>query len=67
MPSKIPDHHYGQALLDSVQDGSYPESEEIISAELPPPAIPGILNVLEQARNDVKVCALSRSSPHVWY
>lgn len=60
MPSAVLYHQYGQALLDSVRDGSYPESEEVISAELPPAAIPGILKHLEQTRNDIKVCAGSR-------
>ena len=57
MPSAVLYHQYGQALLDSVRDGSYPESEEVISAELPPAAITGILNQLEQTRNSIKVCA----------
>lgn len=60
MPPDVLYHQYGQALLDSVRDGSYPESEEVISAELPPAAIPDILNNLEQTRNDVKVCTGSR-------
>lgn len=55
MPAPVSDCHYGRALLDNVQDGSYPESEEVISAELPAPAIPGILKLLEQARNDLRV------------
>ena len=55
MPSNSSDQQYGQALLDSVRNGSYPESEDVISAELPPTAIPGILKLLKQAREDVKV------------
>ena len=56
MPSAVSDCHYAQAVLDSVQNGSYPESEEVIAAELPPKAIPSVLKLLAQARNEVKVC-----------
>ena len=59
MPSQISDDAFGQALLHSIQDGSYPEAEEVISAELPSSALPVILELLGQARVDVKV----RSGP----
>lgn len=55
MPSVALDHQLGQAVLDSVQNASYPESEEVIAAELPPSAIPNTLKLLERARNEVKV------------
>lgn len=55
MPSNLLDRHHGQALLDSIQNGSYPESEEVISANLPSTAIPDILELLKQAREDIKV------------
>lgn len=55
MPSHISDHQYGEAVLDSVQSGTYPESEEIIAAEVPPSALPTILKLVDQAREDVKV------------
>lgn len=54
MPSKPFDRQYGQALLDFIQGGGYPDSE-IISAEVPSTAIPGILKQFKQAREDVKV------------
>lgn len=59
MPSAVEDRQLGQAVLDSVQYGSYPESEDVISAEVPPTAIPSILKLLGQAREGVKVCFLS--------
>ena len=55
MPSHISDHQYGQAVVDSVYDGTYPESEEVISGNLPPSALPTILSLVDQAREDVKV------------
>lgn len=54
MPSQISDRQYGQAVLDSVQSGTYPESEAIVAAELPPSALPTILKLVDQAREDVK-------------
>lgn len=55
MPSQISDRQYGQAVLNSVQSGTYPESEAIVAAELPPSALPTILKLVDQAREDVKV------------
>lgn len=55
MPSQILDRQYGQAVLNSVQSGTYPESEAIVAAELPPSALPTILKLVDQAREDVKV------------
>ena len=55
MPSHISDHEFGQAIVDSIYNGSYPESEDVISAELPQSALPTILALIDQAREDVKV------------
>ncbi|MCJ1465987.1 hypothetical protein MMC07_004606 [Pseudocyphellaria aurata] len=54
MPSKISDRQYGQAVLNSVQSGIYPESEEIVAAEVSPSALPTILRLVDQAGEDVK-------------
>ena len=56
MPSRITPQQYGQAVLNHVQTGAYPESEEVVSADLPPSALPEISKLIEQAREDVKVC-----------
>ena len=55
MTSPRSDDVFGQALLQSVRDGTYPEGEEVISAELPSSALPVVVDLLEQARSDVKV------------
>jgi centromere/kinetochore protein ZW10 len=55
MPSKIPEKELGDAILQSVEHGVYPESEDVASAELPPPALPDLLEVIGKAREDVKV------------
>ena len=59
MPSHISDHQYGQAVVESVYNGTYPESEELVSANLPQSALPVILNLVDQAREDVKVGQIS--------
>ncbi len=56
MPSRITSEQYGQAVLEHVQTGTYPESEEVISADIPPSALPEVSKLIEQAREDVKVC-----------
>ena len=56
MPSRITPQQYGQAVLEHVQTGAYPESEEIVSADFPSSALPEVSKLIEQAREDVKVC-----------
>lgn len=62
MPSKISEKELGDAILQSVKHGTYPESEDVASAELPPIALPNLLEVIGKAREDVKseIRALSR-------
>ena len=55
MPSHTSDRQYGQAIVDSVYNGSYPESEEIVSGDLPQSALPTILELVDKAREEVKV------------
>jgi len=56
MPSRISSFDYGQAILEHLRTGAYPESEDIISAELPASALPDISKLIGKARDDVKVC-----------
>ena len=55
MVSQITSQQYGQAVLNHVQNGVYPEAEDVVSAELPAAAIPEISRLIGQAREDVKV------------
>lgn len=55
MPSRSSDDHLSNAILQSVEDGLYPEDEDIVSAKLPPSALTSLSELLEQARADVKV------------
>ena len=61
MPKPFSDSEYGQAVFESVQSGAYPESEELVSAEFPPSALPCVIKLLEKARDDVKVNAFTYS------
>ncbi|KAI9845132.1 MAG: hypothetical protein M1838_001860 [Thelocarpon superellum] len=54
MPSLPPETQLAQAVLHFVQDGAYPDSEDIISANLPPTTFSTLLSSLESARKDVK-------------
>lgn len=55
MPSRSSDDQLSNAILQSVEDGFYPEDEDVVSAELPPSALTSLSELLEQARTDVKV------------
>jgi len=44
-----------QAVLQTIDNGAYPESEEIASAELPVGVLPKLLDAVNQARSNVKV------------
>lgn len=44
----------------SITEGSYPEDEDVVSAELPSSVLQGLSVLLEQARADVKVACTSR-------
>ena len=67
MPSHITTQQYSQAVLEHVQTGVYPESEEVISADFPPSALPEISKLVEQAREDVKVSICGTFiGKHIW-
>ena len=55
MPSQILDRQYGNAILQSVQNGSYPDPEDLISSELPPSTLPGVVDLLDSARKVFEV------------
>lgn len=61
MPSQVSDEQLGQAILNSAKDGSYPASEEVISADVPASALPVALQLLRDAREEVKVSHVDRN------
>jgi len=64
MPSNITAQQYGQAVLDHVQTGAYPESEEVIANDLPPSALADVSSVIQRARSDLRVACLSAMILH---
>ena len=60
MPPQTSDDQLGQAILQSIRDGSYPENEETISAELPSSALTALSGFLEEAKVSSKV-----REPHI--
>ncbi|KAL8857024.1 MAG: hypothetical protein Q9178_006429 [Gyalolechia marmorata] len=54
MPSPASSTELCRAIVDSVQQGRYPDSEDIISASLPPSAFSDALKLLDNARDQVK-------------
>lgn len=55
MSSSVPADQLGKAVLNAVQNGTYPDSEEIISANFSPSAFPQALELFNGARDEVKV------------
>ncbi|KAL8673724.1 MAG: hypothetical protein Q9168_001885 [Polycauliona sp. 1 TL-2023] len=55
MPSQVLPDQLCTAILDSVQHGLYPDSEDIISASFPPSVLSNVLNLFDDARDKVKV------------
>ena len=50
-----PDKELPNAILQHVEFGAYPESDEVASAEIPLTALPGVLEAIDKARESVKV------------
>ena len=55
MPSQISHREYADAVLNSVGNGAFPQSEKVISGVFPPTALTTILNLIDEARDNVKV------------
>ncbi|KAL9041014.1 MAG: hypothetical protein Q9214_004261 [Letrouitia sp. 1 TL-2023] len=59
MSSNTSPHQLGAAVLDVVQTGAYPDEEDVVAADLDPPAITVALQLLQGAREEVKSCISS--------
>lgn len=55
MPSQISHREDAESVSNSVRSGAFPESEGVISGDLPPSALPTVLNLIDEARDDIKV------------
>lgn len=55
MSSQVSDLGLKEAIVHSVDNGAYPESEDVSSAELPSSVLPALLVDIQKARDEVKV------------
>ena len=55
MLSRTTDKEYGHAILEAVRTGLYPDSQELISSDLPYSSLPELRSLLESTRKDVEV------------
>ncbi|KAF2142159.1 uncharacterized protein K452DRAFT_287375 [Aplosporella prunicola CBS 121167] len=64
MPPILTPQKLGAVVLESVEHGAYPDSEHVASAQLPPDALPTLLDGIERAQEEVKgeIRALSRDT-----
>jgi centromere/kinetochore protein ZW10 len=64
MSSQVSDEQLGDALLQSIEHGTFPQDEQVASAPVPSSALPKLLEVVSRAREDTKneVCSLSREA-----
>jgi hypothetical protein len=61
MSSQVPDQALGDAVLQSVEHGTFPQSEHVASAPVPSSALPKLLEVVGQAREEAKVSPMGTS------
>ncbi|KAF2657325.1 hypothetical protein K491DRAFT_595152 [Lophiostoma macrostomum CBS 122681] len=54
MSSQVPDQSLGDAILQSVEHGTFPQSEHVVSAPVSSSALPKLLEIVGQAREDTK-------------
>lgn len=57
MADQVSDQQLGDAVLESVQHGSFPQSEHVASAQLSSATLPKLLEIVDKAREEKKVGA----------
>lgn len=55
MPPKISDEQLGAAILQSAEQGSFPQDGDVASATVPSSALPKLLEKVGKAKEDAKV------------
>jgi hypothetical protein len=55
MSTKASDQELASSILEFVESGAYPESDNVVSTELSSAALPVILDVVGKAESDLKV------------
>lgn len=57
MPASVSDEVLGDAILQSAENGSFPQDGDVASATVPSSALPKLLEKVGKAKEDAKVCA----------
>lgn len=57
MPASVSDEVLGDAILQSAENGSFPQDGDVASATVPSSALPKLLEKIGKAKEDAKVCA----------
>lgn len=55
MSSQVSAEKLGNAILQSVEHGVFPQDEDVASASVPPSALPKLLEIVGKAKEDTKV------------
>lgn len=55
MTVNVAEHDLSAAIISSIKDGSFPDSEQVLTSELPATALPSILHEVSQARQLLEV------------
>lgn len=55
MSEHASDAQLGDAILQSVQHGAFPQDEQVASASVPATALPKLLETITKAREDTRV------------
>src|SRR5271155_4771944 len=64
MTTTIPTSQLSSALLGSIKDNIYPDSEEVLTSELPPSGLPDVLKAITDARAELEV-SFNGQQPHI--
>jgi centromere/kinetochore protein ZW10 len=55
MSSQVSDEQLGDAILQSAENGSFPQDEQVASATVPASALPKLIATINEARENTKV------------
>lgn len=58
MSSQVSAEKLGDAILQSVEHGAFPQDEHVASASVPSSALPKLIEIVGKAKEDTKVCEL---------
>jgi hypothetical protein len=54
MSKQVPDHKLGDAILQTIEHGAFPQDEAVASAIIPSSALPKLLELVTKAKEDTK-------------